>query len=69
MSKQNNMETCPRKVSSGNLMENENLGTDSRFKDYWKGDEKELDLIKNKVSFWMEKQCIYNQDIEKNKIR
>ena len=33
--------------------------SERKFNDYWKGEEKELEEIKDKVVIWMEKHCSF----------
>ena len=39
---------------------------EEEFKDYWKGEEKELEEINEKVFLWLEKHCISSENEEKN---
>ena len=43
------------------------FASERKFKDYWEGEEKELEEIKDKVFIWMEKHCSYRDKERFNK--
>ena len=67
------MENCDRleigvdndaEVSNHDAKHSSRLGPDTRFKEYWKGEEDELAQIRRKVSFWIENYCDHQKNCE-----